>query len=147
MNAVVSLASSSIGQAITEPLFKSREILRICREHICPFYQARSRLLMQRIDDALADGPEYGIHLSEGAFFLWLHLPELSVTDRQLYEHLKQRGVLVVPGSYFFPGLHGPWSHRRQCIRISYGQTMGDMQRGIEILAEVVRADAAGKGR
>lgn len=138
MNAVVSLANSGIGQTITGPLFASGEILRICDEHIRPFYEGRSRKVLGWIDEALDGKVDYHVHVSEGAFFLWMWLPGLPIGDRELYERLKQRGVLVVPGSYFFPGLAEPWPHRHQCIRLSYGQDLDKVQRGVEILAEVI---------
>ena len=87
----------------------------------------RGRRLLAWIDQALA-GVNYLVHVSEGAFFLWMWLPDLPITDRELYERLKARGLLIVPGSYFFPGLQGNWPHQSQCIRLSYGQDMSKMK-------------------
>ena len=140
MNAIVGLANSGIGQCITEPLFATGEIVDLCRQHIQPFYYERSRKVMDWIDAAFAAaGVPYRLHVCEGAFFLWLWLPELPITDRQYYARLKSRGVLVVPGSYFFPGLAEDWDHRHQCIRLSYGQDLDRIRRGVEILAEEAR--------
>jgi valine--pyruvate aminotransferase len=41
----------------------------------------------------------------------------------QLYQRLKQRKVLIVPGHYFFFGLDEPWAHRDQCLRITFSQS------------------------
>ena len=68
------------------------------------------------------DGCEYFIHPPEGAFFLWLWMPEISITSDELYRRLKDRGVYILPGHHFFPGLDEDWSHRHECIRISYSQ-------------------------
>jgi valine--pyruvate aminotransferase len=58
----------------------------------------------------------------------------------ELYERLKNRGVLIVPGHYFFPGLEEKWPHRRECIRVNYSQDEETVRQGIRILAEEVRS-------
>lgn len=139
MNAVLVLATSSIGQTIVRPLFESGEITRLCSEVIRPFYEARSLQAQQWIAEFFDDGLDYHVHVSEGAFFLWLWFRGLPISDRELYERLKARNVLVVPGSYFFPGFHEPWAHTRECIRMSYCTRPEALHRGIEIIAEEVR--------
>jgi valine--pyruvate aminotransferase len=49
---------------------------------------------------------------------------------------LKARGLIVVPGNHFFPGLNEPWKHRHECLRLSYAQPDHVVDRGIEILAD-----------
>lgn len=139
MNASVVLATGSIGQTITKPLFASDEITRLCAEVIHPFYETRSRQAQAWILEEFGDAFEYHIHVCEGAFFLWLWFPALPISDRELYERLKARRVLVVPGSYFFPGLEEPWPHRDQCIRLTYCAEEESLRRGIRVLAEEVR--------
>jgi valine--pyruvate aminotransferase len=56
-----------------------------------------------------------------------------------LYTRLKRKGLLVVPGSYFFPGLREPWDHASQCIRLTYSADPESVRRGMTILAEEVR--------
>ncbi len=56
----------------------------------------------------------------------------------ELYQRLKARGVLIVPGEYFFFGQDDEWDHAHQCLRMNYVQSEQDMQRGIEIIAEEV---------
>jgi valine--pyruvate aminotransferase len=60
------------------------------------------------------------IHKPEGAIFLWLWFKDLPITTELLYQRLKKRGVLMVPGDYFFPGLDKPWPHTHQCMRMNY---------------------------
>ncbi|NIP97238.1 MAG: valine--pyruvate aminotransferase, partial [Akkermansiaceae bacterium] len=61
------------------------------------------------------------VHRSEGALFLWMWFEDLPVTSRELYDRLKGRGVLVVPGNYFFFGLDDDeWPHRNECLRVSF---------------------------
>jgi valine--pyruvate aminotransferase len=83
---------------------------------------------------------DYRIHKSEGAIFLWIWFKNLRITTKELYEKLKQRHVIVVPGEYFFFGLQEPWEHRTQCIRLNYSGPEDDLKRGIEIIAEVAGA-------
>jgi valine--pyruvate aminotransferase len=137
-NAVLALANGSVGQAITEPLFANGGIESLCADHIRPFYRERCRVALQWMDELLA-GLDYRVHEPEGAFFLWLWLPGLRISDRELYSRLKARGVVVVPGSYFFYGLEEDFPHRNECLRISYGQPLEKLRRGFEILAEEIR--------
>jgi valine--pyruvate aminotransferase len=67
---------------------------------------------------------------------LWIWFKNLRVTTRELYERLKKRGVIVVPGEYFFFGLKEEWPHRNECIRFNYASSVEEVKRGIEILAE-----------
>jgi valine--pyruvate aminotransferase len=71
--------------------------------------------------------------------FAWLWLRDLPISDWELYQELKQAGVIVVPGHTFFPGLHQEWRHTRQCVRISLTASVQDIERGIERLTQVVR--------
>ena len=138
MNAQVVLATGSVGEAITEPLFASGEIARLCAEVVRPFYRERSRHALAALRESFSGYEHYRVHECEGAFFLWLWLPRLPVNDRELFERLKRRGLLVVPGSYFFPGLQEPWEHTEQCIRLTYSGEPAAVERGIAILAEEV---------
>jgi len=72
-------------------------------------------------------------------FFLWLWLKGMPITDEELYQRLKKRGVLVVPGHYFFPGLKAEWNHKRQCIRINYAQDEEIVSAGLNIIADEVK--------
>ena len=139
MNAQVVLATSTIGQTITEPLFASGEISRICAESVRPFYRQRSEAALAALRESFAGYPHYRVHECEGAFFLWIWLPRLAVTDRELYTRLKDRGLLIVAGSYFFPGLQEPWDHASQCIRVTYSADPAAVRDGMRILADEVK--------
>ena len=139
MNAQVVLATSTIGQAITGPLFASGEMSRLCAEVVGPFYRQRSEAALAALRESFARYPHYRVHECQGAFFLWLWFPRLPITDRELYARLKQRGLLVVPGSYFFPGLEEPWGHASQCIRVTYSADPATVRRGMVILADEIR--------
>ena len=81
----------------------------------------------------------YHIHKPEGAIFLWLWFEGLPISSQTLYERLKKRGVLVVPGQNFFIGIDDKWPHKHECLRVSYAQDARTIQRGIEIIADEVK--------
>lgn len=142
LNSVISLAVSSVGPVLLRELVETGEIMRLSREVIQPFYRKRANQALEWMRAALA-GCEYHIHKPEGAFFLWLWLPELQITCAELYERLKARGVYVLPGHHFFPGLVEDWPHRDQCIRISYSQHTDAVRAGIRIIGEEARRAGA----
>jgi valine--pyruvate aminotransferase len=73
---------------------------------------------------------------------LWLN--ELPIADWELYQQLKQVGIIVVPGSTFFPGLRDNWSHTHQCLRISLTGTDQELEIAMTRLANVVEHVYAG---
>jgi valine--pyruvate aminotransferase len=139
-NTIVSLACGNLGPAITKELVRSGEILSLSSSYITPFYRQRSRQTVQWFQAELGDLP-YHIHKPEGAIFLWLWFEGLPISSQQLYERLKQRGVLIVPGHNFFVGLDDDWAHKHECIRVSYAQDEDTVRRGVTLIAdEVARA-------
>jgi len=138
VNAVMSLAPGSIGAAIATKLVRSGEIIRLSREVIRPFYEKKAMRAVEQLCEGL-DGLDFHIHKPEGAFFLWLWLKGLPITNEELYQRLKKRGVLVVPGHYFFPGLKDQWEHKNECIRISYAQDEETVAAGLKIIADEVK--------
>jgi valine--pyruvate aminotransferase len=138
VNAVMSLAPGGVGTALVTDMIRSGEIIRLSREVVRPFYERKMQEAVARVHECF-QGLDYRIHKPEGAFFLWLWFPSLPITSRQLYERLKQRNVLVVPGHYFFPGLAEPWPHTDECIRVNYAQDHKVVSAGIEAIADEVR--------
>ncbi|MGI9244131.1 MAG: valine--pyruvate transaminase [Verrucomicrobiales bacterium] len=140
MNAVVGLANNNVGQALVRPLLESGEILQISQEIIRPHYEQRSLRAIEHVHESFDSNLPYGIHVSEGAFFLWLWFRDLPVSTRVLYERLKARSVLVVPGEYFFFGLDQAedWAHRNECIRMTFTQPESVVSEGIAIIADEV---------
>ena len=138
-NAVLSLANTSIGQIITAPLLENGELLRLSDEVIRPFYRAKRDAALGWIDE-LFNGLDYAVHKSEGSIFLWMWFPRMRITTKELYERLKARHVIVVPGEYFFYGLPEPWEHSTKCIRLNYSREETEVREGLRIIAEEVRA-------
>jgi len=136
-NAIMTLAPGGIGAAMTVDMVRSGEIIRLSRDVIRPFYEEKMRLAVEQLHKQL-DGLNYHIHKPEGTFFVWLWLEGLPITNVELYERLKRRGVLVVCGHYFFPGLSEDWRHKYECIRINYSRDEVTVKRAIEIIGEEV---------
>ncbi|RUA15974.1 MAG: valine--pyruvate transaminase [Clostridia bacterium] len=144
MNAVASLAPGNIGAGIALDMAKTGALITVGQKIIRPFYQNKAKKAINWFAKAMGDTP-YRIHKPEGAFFLWLWLPGLPITSAELYLRLKRRGVIIVPGHYFFPGLQEKWRHQYECIRVSYAQEDETVKAGIAIIAEEVsRAFAQG---
>ena len=142
-NATASLAPGATGAVIIEPLLRSGELEALCAESIRPYYAARSSEAVERLRDACRDLP-LRIHRPEGAFFLWLWFPGLPITSQELYRRLKARGVYVLSGHHFFPGLRDAWQHRNECIRINASQAPESVAAGVLAIAEEVRRAAEG---
>lgn len=141
-NSVLHLANDTIGQAIVRPLLDSGEILRLSRDVIRPFYETRSRQALAWADEMLDPEGTWRIHESEGALFLWFHFPGLGMTAEDLYERLKLRGVLTVPGRWFFFGGQEDHPHAHECLRLTFAQSPDTVREGIRILAEEIRRGA-----
>ncbi|WP_299136722.1 valine--pyruvate transaminase, partial [uncultured Vibrio sp.] len=138
MNGIISLAPSSVGPAIANHMIENCDLLRLSSEVIKPFYKEKSLRAVELLQDAI-DDPRFRIHKPEGAIFLWLWFDELPITTMELYDRLKARGVLIVPGEYFFIGQEDEWDHAHQCLRMNYVQDDEAMQKGIAIIAEEVK--------
>lgn len=136
-NTVINLASGNLGPAIAEPLFKDSKIINLCQQQVKPFYDDRAQRTLALIQSHMQSIP-YRIHRPEGAIFLWLWFEGLPINAQHLYQRLKKRGVLMVPGEHFFPGIEDNWRHRHECMRISYAQDFPVVEAGIKILAEEV---------
>jgi len=142
-NTVVNLACGNLGPTIARELFSSGEILTLSNNLVKPFYKQRAQQAVDWFRAELGSLP-YRIHSPEGAIFLWLWFEGLPITSQELYQRLKERGVLVVPGHNFFPGMDASWQHQQECIRVSYAQDGNTVKQGIEIIAEeVAKAYAA----
>jgi valine--pyruvate aminotransferase len=137
MNGIISLAPGSIGPALGNHMINNGDLLSLSEEVIKPFYQHKAQRAVSLLQNAITE-PRFRIHKPEGAIFLWLWFDQLPISTMALYQRLKQRGVLVIPGEYFFIGQSEPWEHAHQCLRMNYVQEDEMMQQGIAIIAEEV---------
>ncbi len=139
INGVMNLAPGGAGSRLAIDMVKSGEIIEISQNIIQPFYHRKALRALEQFDAALGDVP-CKIHKPEGALFLWLWFQELPCTSKELYERLKARNTLVVPGDYFFPGLENEyWQHKFECVRVTYAQDDDAVAEGVKVIADEVR--------
>ena len=131
--------SSRFGQALVAEAINSGDLLRVSQTVIKPFYQNKARMLTAAFDRYLPDNVPWYLHEAEGAIFAWLWLKDLPITDQELYQRIKQHRVFVVPGEPFFPGLNEEWPHKHQCLRISLTATEAELDKGAQVIGQVVR--------
>ena len=134
INALSQLAVGAAGAALVAPLLENRELLRISRDLIKPFYQGKITDAVGFCHETLT-ACDYYIHKPEGSMFLWLWFPGLN-DNHALYRRLKARGVMVLSGHEFFPGLRSPWIHSRECIRINVCGDSDSVFEGLRIIGE-----------
>lgn len=145
INAIAALASGSMGQALAEDLVRTEKLTDMAKEHVRPFYKKKSELTEAWIREAF-EGTEYFYHRIEGSIFCWLYLPCLSIPSKEFYSKLKEKGVITVPGEYFFfghedqaKGLGYPHDHYDKTLRINYSGADDLVRDGIKIIAETYK--------
>ena len=138
-NTVISLASGTLGPQLLRGTLNNGSLQRLCCDHLRPHYLARRELALAAIDRDRGDLPVH-VHEADGAFFLWLWCEDLPIDSVTLYERLKSRGVIVLPGNDFFIGTGREWAHRRECLRISYAGDTTTIERGIAIIMNELNA-------
>ena len=146
LNAIAALASGSIGQALATDLISSGKLIQMAKDYVRPFYENKS-LLTQNLIHKYFENTNYYIHKSEGAIFLWILLEDLSITTKDFYQILKQKGVFVMPGEYFFFGNTmnsnlpkvEDHPHFSKCLRLNYGGSEEQVEYGIKIISELYK--------
>jgi len=133
-NAIAALAPGGLGPAIVTPLLRSGELERLCHEVLRPWYRERRDRALAFLEEYLPADAEWYVHEPDGAFFLWLWFPTLTVSSYELYRRLKAKGVVIVSGHYFFYGRGIPRAARDRFIRLSYAQPDEVLRRGLQIL-------------
>ena len=128
---------SRYGQAIAASAINSGVLANIATQVIRPYYQSKFSVLETTLDQTMPKDLPWFLHRGEGAIFAWLWLQDLPITDWEFYQQLKQIGVILVPGSSFFPGLREDWSHKQQCFRISLTASDQEIVTAMQRLANV----------
>jgi valine--pyruvate aminotransferase len=137
LTAIVGLANGNVGQQIVLPWVECGRILEIGPKILRPFYEDKGRVAAKWAREFFSSaGVDWALHAGEGAFFHWFWLKNLRLTTRELYERLKARKVLTVPGEYFFFGLEEDWPHRHECLRVNFSRDADTVREGYRIIAE-----------
>ncbi len=143
LNSIIALASGSLGQAIATNLIESGKLVQAANDFVRPFYEKKNKFAQGLIHKYFV-GTDYAIHKAEGSIFLWLLMRNLKITTKEFYKKLKEQGVVVVPGEYFFFGSESENSfknhpHYSKCIRINYARPDDELEDGIKIIAETYK--------
>ena len=136
-NIITNLACGNLGPALSKDLFSKNDI-QILTDKITPFYQQKAEKTVELLKQNLAGIP-FKIHKPEGAIFLWLWLEGLPITSKELYQRLKAKGVLIIPGEDFFIGIDDNWQHKYECIRLSYAQDESVVEQAVKIIADEIK--------
>ena len=136
-NAAMALSTGTFGNQLVQHLFEDNSLSRICKNVINPFYCQRKNEVLSYLKLALKGTPAL-IHVPEGALFIWIWIKGLPISSYELYQHLKEKGVLIVSGHYFFHAMREDWAHANECIRITYTQELIQIKKGIDILAKEI---------
>lgn len=139
LSGIITLAPNSVGAALMTRMINDGEITHLTEEIIKPFYQQRLSSALTIFNDVFANLPVL-MHKPEGAFFLWLWLQDLPISTNELYQRLKKKQVYIIPGEDFFIDIDPDWPHTKQCVRINYAQPEDQLRRGLQLLADEIRA-------
>ncbi len=137
--------SPRYGQAIAARAINSGALADIGVNVIRPYYQSKFDVVETTLEQAMPKDLPWFLHRGEGAIFAWLWLKDLPMTDWEFYQQLKQVGVILVPGSSFFPGLREDWRHKQECLRISLTATNQEIETAMKRLAQMVEKVYQGK--
>jgi len=145
VNAILSLASNNPGVEVIRRLIEDKQLSQISKQIITPYYKQKSDNAKSYFKKYMNDDIPYSLHVNEGAIFFWMWLKDFPITTYELYNRLKKRNVIIVPGKYFFPGFEkNDWKHKDECIRLAYAQDDKQVEGGIRIICEEVE-NAYGK--
>lgn len=72
--------------------------------------------------------------------FIWLWMENIPIKSEDLYEALKNKGVLTLSGHHFFIGQKDTaWAHKDECLRLTFTQPMEKVEKGVEIVVREIK--------
>jgi len=139
LNAIVALSSPNFGQYLATDLLQSGEIDRLSQDYIQPYYEERRLKAKACIEEYFDPALPWRFHTYQGSYFFWLWLEGTKIPAKELYSRLKDKGVLVVPGDYFFIGQDAPaWPHARECLRLNFARPDDELEAGLKELGSMI---------
>jgi valine--pyruvate aminotransferase len=127
--------SSRFGQALAAKTFVSGKLEQLSASVVKPLYQRKLELFRDALHRHLPDAVDWYLHRIEGSLFGWLWVETHEMNDLEMYKRLKDRGLLCVPGSTFFPGLREEFPHKHRCLRFSMTAPDQDLEAAAVVLA------------
>jgi len=137
-NIITNLSCGTLGPALSKNLFHNKDIEKLTNK-VTPFYKEKAEKTANLLKLHL-EGVPFKVHKPEGAIFLWVWFEGLSIPTKELYQRLKAKGVLIIPGEDFFIGIDDNWQHKYECIRLSYAQDDVVVEQAVKIIADEVRS-------
>ena len=119
--------NGNFGVALLEKSIENGKILSLWRNLIYLHYKGLLQNATETVHRHFANVP-YRLQIAKGTFFLWLWFHSLPASSLVLYRRLKQRGVIIVLGNFFFLGLGEYWLHRDECVSGKLLPTAGNIQ-------------------
>ena len=141
INAIAALASGSMGQVLAGSLIKTGTLSALATTAVKPFYEKKAKQTVSWINEFFL-GTEYFYHKIEGSIFCFLYLPQLKISTIEFYHKLKEKGVITVPGEYFFFGSKEKvctHPHYDKCLRINYSADDDIVRDGLKIIAKMYK--------
>ncbi len=133
VSGILTLAPSSVGPALATRLVKSQEIMHLANNIVKPYYEQKAKTAKQLFNEIFSN-TSARVHKLEGAFFMWIWLPNLKISSEELYQKLKEKSVYIIPGEAFFIGVDKNWKHQYQCIRINYAKDKDTLIKGLKLI-------------
>mgnify|MGYP000601499122 FL=1 len=127
------LTPNSLGPSLLTRMLKDKELLKLCKNVVKPYYSDKSQTAIGLFNEIFADRSVY-LHKVEGAFFMWLWFKDAKITSETLYQRLKEKDVYIIPGHNFLIGIDDDWQHKHQCIRINYATDETTLRKGLETI-------------
>jgi valine--pyruvate aminotransferase len=144
INAMVSfIANSSLHAPQLPQLVLASSLETGCLDELAasvikPYYLARRCAAEKFLSECLPDSVDWHLHKSRGGMFCWLWVNEPWFDDNRLYQLLKCREVVIVPGRHFFPDQLCLGQHGTQCFRLSVTPEEPVVREGIQRIAEAI---------
>ena len=143
INGSMILAPNSVGPTLMTRMIKEKQLLKLCRTVIEPYYRDKAATAVKVFDETFGESfdklPVY-LHKLEGAFFMWLWFKDLNMSSEALYQRLKAQDIYVIPGHNFFINIDDSWEHKHQCIRINYAKDEATLRKGLEAIKRILIA-------
>jgi valine--pyruvate aminotransferase len=110
----------------------------LARSVIRPYYLARRESAEKMLHESLPDSVDWRLHAGQGGMFCWLWVNEPWFADTELYQLLKRKRVVIVPGRSFFTDPMCLGGHGTRCFRISVTPDESVLREGVQHIAETL---------